>query len=72
MRRVMKKAVASGLHNPLKLNKLIGIGVKNITLDKDMSTADITRLARRFNSLDPEKVETLTLPGEPPPSTALR
>jgi hypothetical protein len=30
-----------------------------------MSTKDITRLARRFNTLDPEKVETLTVPGEP-------
>ncbi|MDQ4132803.1 MAG: LCP family protein, partial [Actinomycetota bacterium] len=64
MKRMMKKAVASGLKNPVRLNRLIGIGVKNVTLDKGMSTKDITKLAKRFNSLDPEKVETLTVPGE--------
>ena len=53
-----------GPEQPVRLNRLIGIGVKNVTIDEGMSTKDITKLARRFNSLDAEKVETLTVPGE--------
>jgi len=64
IRRMMKKAVASGISNPLTLNRLIGIGTQSLTIDSTMSTGDITSLARRFNSLDPDSVQTVTLPGE--------
>ena len=63
IRRMMNKAFSSGLSNPLTLNRLIGIGVKNLTLHSTMSTGDLTALARRFSSLDPDSVQTLTLPG---------
>jgi len=63
IRRMMKKAFSAGISNPLTLNRLIGIGVNNLTIDSSMSTGDITSLARRFNSLDPDTVQTLTLPG---------
>jgi LCP family protein required for cell wall assembly len=62
IRRMMKKAVSSGLSNPLTLNRLISIGVNNLTLDKGMSTKDIVTVARRFKSLDPESVDMQTLP----------
>jgi LCP family protein required for cell wall assembly len=62
IRRMMKKAVSSGLTNPLALNRIIGIGVANVTLDDSMSTKDIAKVARRFRSLDPDTVDMLTLP----------
>ena len=62
IRRIMKKAVSSGLSNPLTLNRLIGIGVSNVRVDQAMSTKDITNLARRFRSIDPDTVDMLTLP----------
>ena len=62
IRRIMKKAVSSGLGNPLTLNRLIGIGVSNVRVDQAMSTKDITNLARRFRSIDPDTVDMLTLP----------
>jgi LCP family protein required for cell wall assembly len=62
IRRMMKKAVSQGLTNPLTLNRLIGIGVDNVTLDKSMSTKDIATVARRFRSLDPDTVDMQTLP----------
>jgi LCP family protein required for cell wall assembly len=65
IRRMMKKAVASGISNPLTLNRLIGIGVSSLTIDSTMSSGDITRLGRRFNSIDPDVVQTLTLPTTP-------
>jgi polyisoprenyl-teichoic acid--peptidoglycan teichoic acid transferase len=65
IRRMLRKAVSSGLSNPLKLNRLIGIGVRDVTLDDQMSTGDIVRLARRFKSLDADTVDMLTFPTEP-------
>ena len=62
IRRIMKKAVSSGLSNPLTLNRLIDIGVQNVRVDQQMSTKDITTVARRFRSIDPDTVDMLTLP----------
>jgi LCP family protein required for cell wall assembly len=62
IRRIMKKAVSSGLGNPLTLNRLISIGVSNVRVDQAMSTKDITNLAKRFRSIDPDTVDMLTLP----------
>ena len=65
IRRMLRKAVSSGLSNPLTLNRLIGIGVRDVTLDDQMSTGDIVRLARRFKSLDADTVDMLTFPTTP-------
>ncbi len=62
IRRIMKKAVSSGLSNPLTLNRLIDIGVDNVRVDQQMSSKDIMSLARRFRSIDPDTVDMLTLP----------
>ncbi len=62
IRRMMKKAISSGLSNPLTLNRLIGIGVDNVRVDQQMSSKDITNVAKRFRSIDPDTVDMLTLP----------
>lgn len=62
IRRMMKKAVSSGLTNPLTLNRLINIGVQYLTIDSSMSTKDIVTVAKRFRSLDPNSVDMQTLP----------
>lgn len=62
IRRIMKKAVSQGLSNPLTLNRLIDIGVQNVRVDQQMSTKDITTVAKRFRSIDPDTVDMLTLP----------
>ena len=64
IRRMMRKAVSSGLSNPLTLNRLISIGVNNLTIDSGMSTKDIVSVARKFKSLDPDSVDMQTLPTE--------
>jgi len=65
IRRMMKKALNSGLTNPIQLNRLIGIGVRDVTFDAGLSTKDITALGRRFSSLDPDRVELSTFPTSP-------
>jgi LCP family protein required for cell wall assembly len=62
IRRVLRKAISKGIRNPLKLNALISAGVNNVKLDSALSTQDITRLGKRFKSLEPEAVDMLTLP----------
>jgi LCP family protein required for cell wall assembly len=65
IRRMLKKALSSGISNPLTLNRLIGIGVANLTIDSTMSTSDMVTVARRFKSLDPDTVDMQTLPTTP-------
>lgn len=61
IRRVMHKAVRVG-KNPATLNALIGNSVKNVTIDDALSTKDILRLAKKFKSLEPDKVDMLSIP----------
>ncbi|MDQ6725866.1 MAG: LCP family protein, partial [Actinomycetota bacterium] len=65
IRRMIRKALSSGMSNPLTLNRLIGIGVGNLTIDSTMSSRDMVDLARRFRSLDPDRVDMQTLPTTP-------
>ncbi|MHB8670200.1 MAG: LCP family protein [Acidimicrobiales bacterium] len=65
LRRVMKKAVSTGLTNPIQLNDLIGTGVKYLTIDSGFSSGQLVKLARRFRTLDPDTIEMLTLPTTP-------
>jgi LCP family protein required for cell wall assembly len=65
IRRMMRKALSSGISNPITLNRLIGVGVRDVTFDSALSTKDLTALGRRFSSLDPEKVLLRTLPTDP-------
>ncbi|MDQ6928455.1 MAG: LCP family protein, partial [Actinomycetota bacterium] len=65
IRRMLKKAVSSGLTNPLALNRLIGIGVKDVTIDDKMSTSDMVTLGKKFRSLNADTVDMLTLPTTP-------
>jgi len=65
VRRMMKKALAAGLGNPIQLNRLIGVAARDVTFDATLSTDDLSVLGRRFRSLDPEKVALRTLPTSP-------
>jgi len=66
IRRVLKKAnqKARGL-NVFAINKLVETGVNNVKMDDQFSASEISDLARRFKSLDPNAVQTLTLPTTP-------
>ncbi|HZQ26818.1 MAG TPA: LCP family protein [Acidimicrobiales bacterium] len=65
IRRVMRQAINKGARNPFTLNALIGKAVHAVTVDSSFSTSDMTRLAKRFKSLEPDAVDMFTLPGDP-------
>jgi hypothetical protein len=46
----MAASISSGLTNPLRLNRLVGIGIDYVTIDSAFSSTDVYRLARRFRS----------------------
>jgi LCP family protein required for cell wall assembly len=62
IRRLMKRAISKGIRNPIRLNRMISIATKNLTIDDAMSTKDIFRLGSQFRSLDPASVQMYTLP----------
>lgn len=64
IRRMMRKALSAGIGNPITLNRLVNIGVSNLTIDSAMSTKDMVNVARRFRSLDADSVDMQTLPTE--------
>ena len=66
IRRVLKKAntKAKGL-DVFAVNNLVNAGIQNVQIDEHFSSKDITALARRFRSLDPNSVQMLTLPTVP-------
>jgi LCP family protein required for cell wall assembly len=61
IRRVMHKAVRAA-RNPATLNSLIANAVDDVTIDDKLSTKDITRLAKRFRSLEPDRVDMVAIP----------
>ncbi len=65
IRRMMKEALSAGVGSPLQLNRLISVGVRDVTFDSALSTKDLGALGRRFSSLDPDKIVLRTLPTDP-------
>jgi polyisoprenyl-teichoic acid--peptidoglycan teichoic acid transferase len=61
IRRVMREAVDKASGNPLTLNSLVAAGVNGLKTDDNFGLGDMTKLARRFQSLDPAKVQMMTL-----------
>ena len=64
IRRMLRRAISRIQRNPLKFNSLLDAGIANVKFDKTLSNNDITRLGKRFRSLDPEAVDMLTLPAD--------
>ena len=62
IRRMLNTAVAAARDNPFRLNRLVTIGTRNVTIDSAMSSRDVLGLAKRFRSLNPQSVDMLTLP----------
>jgi LCP family protein required for cell wall assembly len=65
VRKVAKKAVASGLTSPLKLNGVIGSLTTNLTVDSAFHQSEMLNLARRYRSFNPDLLQTATLPTNP-------
>jgi LCP family protein required for cell wall assembly len=65
VRKMVAKAHAAGLTDPLKLNGIVSGIATNLTVDKGLSEATMLNLALRFRSLSPAAMPSSTLPTTP-------
>lgn len=61
VRKVITKAIAQGIRNPLKLNDFIDVGVKNVTLDDTLTIDDLLAVGEHFRSFNPDSLKTYNL-----------
>jgi LCP family protein required for cell wall assembly len=62
IRRALRKALSRGLTSPSKLNRLVNVGIKNVTVDDGLSARDIVNLGKQFKSLAPDTLAQYQLP----------
>ena len=65
IKRLVRKAVADGLTNPVKAAKLIEAGIDNVKVDSGFGVGDMKSLASQLRDLDDEKVAPVALTGDP-------
>jgi hypothetical protein len=64
LRRALRRAVAQGVRNPIKLDELIDVGLDSVVVDDELTADDIVSLGNRFRSFDPENLTMYSLPVE--------
>ena len=62
IRRALRKALSRGLTSPSKLNRLVNVGIDNVTVDNGLSARDIVNLGKQFKSLAPDTLAQFQLP----------
>jgi LCP family protein required for cell wall assembly len=63
IRRALQKALDRGGRQPLVAKQLIDAGLDNVTVDDDLTVADLYRLATRLRTFDPATVKTYRIDG---------
>lgn len=64
IRRALQKALDRGGREPLVAKQLIDAGLENVTVDEDLTVADMYRLANRLRNFDPSTVKTYRIDGQ--------
>lgn len=65
LRRVLRKALATGMSNPVRLNRLVNAGARDVILDSSLSDSYVSALGRRYGSLGADQVALQGLPTSP-------
>jgi polyisoprenyl-teichoic acid--peptidoglycan teichoic acid transferase len=65
IRRAIREALAKGLTNPARLNRLVNVGVDNVQISRSLDIDDIVTLGRNFRSLEPDTLQQFQLPVTP-------
>jgi len=65
IKRVVRKAVADGLTNPVKAARLIEAGIGNVRVDDTFGVGDMKQLAGQLRDLDESKIAFAALTGDP-------
>ncbi len=62
IRRALRRAVDKGARNPIVLNDLIEAGIDSVTIDDELSAADLIDLGARFRGFNPDTLDMYSLP----------
>ncbi|HZD66713.1 MAG TPA: LCP family protein, partial [Acidimicrobiales bacterium] len=62
LRVLASTAVHQGLHNPLTANALVAQAVRDVTVDRGLTTSALLRLVAQFRSAKPSSIPSWTLP----------
>lgn len=65
LRRVLRKALVTGMSNPVRLNRLVNAGARDVVLDSSLSDSYVSGLGRRYGSLGADQVALQGLPTSP-------
>ncbi len=65
IKRVVRKAVADGLTNPVKGAKLIEAGIDNVKVDGSFGVNEMKKLASQLRDVDDSKIAFAALTGDP-------
>jgi LCP family protein required for cell wall assembly len=65
IKRLVRKAVADGLTNPIKAARLIEAGIGNVKVDDTFGVTDMKQLASQLRDLDEGKIAFAALTGDP-------
>jgi LCP family protein required for cell wall assembly len=65
VRRVLQRAIAKGIRDPLIMNDLVNAGVESVRMDENLSAGAIIDLGRTFRNFDPNDLVTSQLPVYP-------
>lgn len=65
MRRAADQVTSLGLTDVGTLNRLVGVGVDSVTLDRSLGLGELSDLGRRFAAFDSESMRTYSLPTYP-------
>jgi LCP family protein required for cell wall assembly len=65
IKRVVRKAVANGMTNPVTAARLIEAGIGNVRVDDTFGVGDMKKLASQLRDLDDGKIAFAALTGDP-------
>ncbi len=70
MTEALKTAAGQARSNPVRLNQLLTIGTRNVSIDRGLGLDEVRDLANRFKGFDTSRFVTTTLPTTPRPANA--
>lgn len=62
IRRALRRAVDKGARNPIVANDLIEAGIESVTIDDELSAADLIDLGARFRGFNPDTLDMYSVP----------
>jgi hypothetical protein len=64
LRSLLLKAIDVGARNPLVLSDLIGVAIRNVAIDQELTPGALLELSATYRSFEPAEMQSYTFPAE--------